>query len=219
MKRGIDINTDLAIVKRPCLEATKIKRVCFRCKEEGHLASMCAKRLREITPRYRSELGDSLYVVIFPSRRESEVHLRYYTENDNKPTKDGIVLTLGRFKELQTLAPFVDQFVKGYNDPNEDSSYSRHLGGNWYVSVTHGYRCVNIRRFWKPEGEEDLRATRDGIALKFQQWEKLMGALDDVESYVPELRDAIPCMMRDDHMNQMGALRCSECNPNDFLNW
>ena len=22
-----------------------------------------------------------------------------------------------------------------------------------------------------------------------------------------------------DHMNQLGALRCSECNPNDFQNW
>ena len=29
----------------------------------------------------------------------------------------------------------------------------------------------------------------------------------------------LPCYMQSDHMNQLGALRCSECNPNDYQNW
>ena len=34
-----------------------------------------------------------------------------------------------------------------------------------------------------------------------------------------ELDGVVPCYMQSDHMNQLGALRCSECNPNDYQNW
>ena len=32
-------------------------------------------------------------------------------------------------------------------------------------------------------------------------------------------RRVVPCYVQSDHMNQLGALRCSECNPNDYQNW
>ena len=200
-------------------DAPQRKRVCFSCKREGHFSSVCTKMLRDVTPRCRIDLGKSLSAVVFPSKREATVHLRYYGETDDKPTQDGIALTLSRWEELQRSANQIDRAVKVYDDPDEDSSFNHHLGGNWYVSVTPGYRCVNIRRFWLPEDSEDLRATRDGIALGFQQWEKLMDAFDDVVADVPELRDVIPCLMRGDHQNQLGMLSCPECNPNDYTNW
>ena len=38
-------------------------------------------------------------------------------------------------------------------------------------------------------------------------------------SALPELDGVVPCYVQSDHMNQLGALRCSECNPNDYENW
>jgi len=199
--------------------APKKKRACFRCQEEGHFGYQCIKPLRDVKPRCQIDLGKSLCVVVFPSKSEPTIHLRRYGQNDDKPTQDGIILTSGRWIELQLLITHIDTSVNAYDDPDEDSSFSRHLGGNWYVSVTPGYRCVDIRRFWLPEGSEEVRATREGIALGFEQWRKLMDAFDTVVSFVPELRDVTSCMLKEDHQNQLGALRCVECNPNDCMNW
>ena len=32
-------------------------------------------------------------------------------------------------------------------------------------------------------------------------------------------RQGLPCYVQSDHMNQLGALRCSKCNPNNYQNW
>ena len=34
-----------------------------------------------------------------------------------------------------------------------------------------------------------------------------------------ELDGVVPCYVQSDHMNQLGALLCSECNLNDYQNW
>ncbi len=78
---------------------------------------------------------------------------------------------------------------------------------------------MNIRKFWLPEGEERAVATRKGIALRFDEFKVLVQSVNDINCHVPELADVVPCSMREDHQNQLGALSCSECNPNDFRNW
>ena len=32
-------------------------------------------------------------------------------------------------------------------------------------------------------------------------------------------RRVVPCYVQTYYMNQLGALRCWECNPNDYQNW
>ena len=36
---------------------------------------------------------------------------------------------------------------------------------------------------------------------------------------LPKLDGVVPCYMQSDHINQLGALGCSQCNPNDYENW
>ena len=43
--------------------------------------------------------------------------------------------------------------------------------------------------------------------------------LTEIGRALPELDGVVPCYVQSDHMNQLGALRCSECNPNDYQNW
>ena len=72
---------------------------------------------------------------------------------------------------------------------------------------------MDIRKFFIPHGETEIRATRQGLAVRIREWTKLkmiMGAIDDAH---PTLATSVPCFHRDDHMNQLGALQCSECNP------
>ena len=49
--------------------------------------------------------------------------------------------------------------------------YFQHIGGGWYVSVSTGFYCVDIRRFYKKDGE--LRPTREGLALRLFEWTEL----------------------------------------------
>ncbi len=96
---------------------------------------------------------------------------------------------------------------------NQDTYYRRHLGGNWYVTVNSGFRCVSIRKFWLPEGATDVRATRKGVSLSFEQYRELKNGLRIIPGFVPELCDVIPCYELSGHTGDT----CRECNPDGTL--
>jgi hypothetical protein len=184
-------------------------------------SAMTEKRSRADAPtRYEKELGASTYVVVNEYEREVYVHLRKFEIYSGKkyPTKRGAALTPLRWNEFIESLPVVEEHIKKLSK-GEVVQYRHHLGGNWYVSVTSGFPCVDVRKFWMPEGAEELAPSRKGIALKIDQFKALLGIIGDVNSCIPEIADVVSCSIREDHQNQLGALRCSECNPNDFQNW
>ena len=94
---------------------------------------------------------------------------------------------------------------------NEPVSYRQHIGGGHYVSVTTGFRCVDIRKFFMSYGQTDINATQKGIALRLPEWSTLRKLVETVNSAYPALGTTLPCYLQDDHMN--GALLCRECYP------
>lgn len=45
----------------------------------------------------------------------------------------------------------------------------------------------------------------------------MIGRLDEIHFQLPiDIETVIPCQLSEDHQNQVGMLRCPECNPNDF---
>jgi hypothetical protein len=69
---------------------------------------------------------------------------------------------------------------------------NRHLGGNCYVTVTRCYRRMDIRKFWLPEGEDKIKATRTGISLTFEALGHLQNCTDTIGIHIPEL-DPLHC--------------------------
>ena len=92
-----------------------------------------------------------------------------------------------------------------------------HLGGNVYCTITEGSSCMYIRQFWKPKDE--LVPTKKGLCLRPIEYSALKELVPQIRTMLPEWDRVVPCYMQSDHMNQLGALQCSECNPNDFANW
>ena len=90
-----------------------------------------------------------------------------------------------------------------------------HIGGAYYISVTSGYSCVDVRKFYQPYDSKDgqIKATKRGVALRFDEWVTLCQLIDTVNAAYPSLADAQPCYYGDDHMNQLGWLNCLECHP------
>jgi len=56
-------------------------------------------------------------------------------------------------------------------------------------TVTSGYGCVDIRRFYIPYGlaSENVRPTRNGIGLRLDEWAHLLELLPTIHEQHPEL--------------------------------
>ena len=100
-----------------------------------------------------------------------------------------------------------------------DVKYQHHIGGGHYISVTSGYKCVDLRKFYKPDDANvgDIKPSRRGVALRFDEWATLCQLVETIHTTFPPLASAQPCYASDDHNNQMGYFTCGECHPFYFL--
>lgn len=94
-----------------------------------------------------------------------------------------------------------------------------HMGSNIACVIQKDNPCVNIRQFWRPPNEEKLVPTKKGLCLRPQEYKALKSHIVEIEKAVPGHESLVPCYMRDDHLNQLGMLQCSTCNPLEFEKW
>lgn len=161
----------------------------------------------------RFDLGSDLYVVAKKFNGKTQIHIREYAHGNNGlyPTRKGIALGLDQWKQIDEL--YYSEIIECI-DKKED--YKQHLEANVYVTIQKGFQCVNIRKWFLPPDEATIVPTRKGIALTFQQWNNLKGAIDLVGQI---LKDQLAEIEFCDHQNQMGFFTCMKCNPNDFMNY
>ena len=154
-------------------------------------------------------LGNGRSIRVCEWKGEKRVDLREWS--DDKPTKKGISLTLLRWKSFLDFMSEVDKALKS------DDAYRLHLGGNVYCTVKENNPCVDIRQYWKPQ--EDVVPTKKGLCLRPEEYQRLKDFLPKIGEALPELDTIVPCLFQSDHANQLGFLKCPECNPNDYMNW
>jgi len=65
---------------------------------------------------------------------------------------------------------------------NEQVSYRQHIGGRHFVSVTTGFACVDLRKFFMPYGQTEVKAMQKGIALRLPEWSALRKLVDTVNN-------------------------------------
>ena len=76
---------------------------------------------------------------------------------------------------------------------------------------------MDIRQYWKPQ--EELILTKKGLCLKPLEYIAVKELIPEIGRILPDLDGVVPCYVQSDHINQLGALQCLECNPNDYENW
>jgi len=84
--------------------------------------------------------------------------------------KKSIVIPAKRWLAFVVQCDFVEKAVQQLKE-KQYVKFFQHIGGGWYVSVTTGFQCVDIRRFYK-KGDE-IKPTRDGLALRLPEWNNL----------------------------------------------
>ena len=99
----------------------------------------------------------------------------------------------------------IDKAITQLKEAKEEFKFHQHCGGGWYVSVTSGYWCVDLRRFFMNK-EGEIKATRHGIALRLREWKTLK---DVLEKITPDLSNTIGCF----HEDMEDWVSCKECFP------
>ena len=110
----------------------------------------------------------------------------------------------------------IDNAVSKLVKDEADVKLSIHLGGAWYVSVTSGIWCVDVRKFYKAR-DGSTKPTRNGFAIRLREWDRVKQIAAEVKKNNSKIAESQPCWTQIDHLNQDGAIMCSECNP--YGNW
>ena len=142
------------------------------------------------------------------------VHIREYAEDAGKeyPTKKGASFNssawtrfLSHFDEMERMVDLLKS--------NQHVDYHQHVGGRYYVSINNRFRCVNIRRYFLPPNCVKEMPTRSGIALRLDEWSRLLQKIPSLNARLPELKGATSCSGSLDHFNHQDYLNCKQCNP------
>lgn len=153
-------------------------------------------------------IGDKRYLVL----KKNEIKIF-----EDKTTKVA-TFTYSRWAWFISFFTEIDEAVAKLVAGEQDVKLQLSIGGGWYVSVTSGYRCVDVRKFyWLPGVGE--RPTKTGLALRLIEWAKVQHIARELAEKHPALAAAQPCWMGEDHQNQEGALNCNECNPFGGHGW
>ena len=155
-------------------------------------------------------LGEKRFVVI----KKNEI--RVYEEG----TKKIATFTFPRWSNFTMHHEEIDNAVLKLVKGEEEVKLQQHVGGGWYVSVTTGFRCVDIRKFFQAK-DGSRKATRTGIALRLEEWERLKQIAGEIKQQHPKIAEVGPCWNQGDHFNQEGAFQCRECYPfgSPFDSW
>jgi hypothetical protein len=87
-----------------------------------------------------------------------------------------------------------------------------HIGGGVYVSVTTGFKCVDIRRFYYNPIKESTLPTKEGIAINLNDWSTFKVIAQQINRDFPELAKTKICS----HETFMELWNCNECHPFDL---
>ena len=116
---------------------------------------------------------------------------------------------LCRWASLKILFDTIDGKVKALCN-GENVNFREHIGGGLYVSVTSGFYCVDFRKFFVPYGQQEIKPTRKGIALRIHEWAEMQKTIDTINNDFPCLATALPCYLQIDHNS---SFDCRECYP------
>lgn len=140
------------------------------------------------------------------------MHIRVHDEKQGYPTNVGVALNPSRFAILAMSQDDITEKVNQLNTPGE-FDYKTHLGGGLYCTVRSGCYSVHLRKYFVPHDKLYPIPTKKGIALRLEEWKKLIVHLQTIREEFPELGNALPCHFDAFHQNQEGAFTCVECYP------
>ena len=139
---------------------------------------------------HRVRIGDIRYVRLTPEH--------VIIEDDQ--TSKSVPLTLQMFSKIVFNVNDIDEAIAKLKLNNELVNFRLRIGGPWCVSISSGYHCVHVRKYFMVDG--DWKPTRVGITLRLPEWEKFKEAIDEIHRCRPDIAAVLPCYLQEDHIAQ-----------------
>jgi len=116
-------------------------------------------------------------------------------------------------KDIDTTVKHLDY---GGDENNGRRRYTgrKHLGDGYYTRVLYGLRRVDFRMYYVPYGYKvsQIRPGTNGISIRIDEWKDLIEiVIPAINERFPQFANAKQCTFADDHLGQLGWLRCSSC--------
>ena len=153
-------------------------------------------------------LGDQQDRVVTATQDEVSIT----SKSDPRKT---MTFNANRWAHFRAILSHVDGEARELNRKARPVAYCQHIGDGYYVSVTSGIMCVDIRKFYLPYGlsNDQVRPSKSGIALRLDEWAEMLLSAPVIDAKFPSLAHAKPCADDESHMNQLGWLECRSCFP------
>jgi len=105
---------------------------------------------------------------------------------DDTSTGRYLQLNFDRYAKILEAVPEIDEEVRKISDYEEGVNYLLPIGDDHYVSVKSGYRCVDIRR-WYRAADDSARPTRIGMPLRLSEWIKFKDCTTTIREHRPNI--------------------------------
>jgi hypothetical protein len=125
------------------------------------------------------DLSEKRFVVV----KKDEVRL--FEDGSNK----WATFTYPRWAHFVEQFAEIDESVTKLTAGQQDVKLQLHVGGGWYVSVTSGFYCVDVRKFYYLPGV-GVRPTKTGIVLRLYEWVRLKVVAEEIRLRHPKVAEA-----------------------------
>ncbi|KAK3093839.1 hypothetical protein FSP39_020814 [Pinctada imbricata] len=138
-------------------------------------------------------LGDDYFLSAKDKDGEIQIHLRQFQrftkEGKLYPTKKGLYFSPSDWLVFESYVETVDHAFQSRASLTADQRW--YIANDIHVTVNTSYPTVDIRRFWKPNGDDsDYVPTKNGVSLNYRRWDALKDVVKILREFIPELDNA-----------------------------
>jgi len=141
--------------------------------------TMCASNEPRLKVSYELSNGRTVRLTNTMAVFEDEVTDKYAAVNFQK------------FVKIMSASDEIDDAVCKIHE-FEEVEFKKHVGGNWFVNVGSGVRCVDVRK-WFFDERGDLRPGRIGMGLRLSDWQLLKEHYPQMLETRADLAVTVPC--------------------------
>ncbi len=152
----------------------------------------------------------SMKTYAFADNRSISIAKDIVTNSDSGEKAKSIELTAQRFVTLVFYLNDVEENLRKLC-AGEIVNFRQHIGGGWFLSVSTGFKCMDIRQFYQPLFACEEKPTKTGFAIRLPEWIAFAAAVRQLVRENEQLADIHLC--GDQHMTLDDAVACRECNP------
>jgi hypothetical protein len=134
-------------------------------------------------------LGDEIYVTGNVCENVVQIHIRQYDRGNTGPypTKKGVTMSLSEWLLLESFVTGMEEAVLNYRELKAEHIWF--VGNNIRATASKEYPLIDLRHYWQPDPNGDLKPTTKGVKLNRRKLENLKNIINIIRDFIPQLKE------------------------------